>query len=560
MPEPSLPVPAPMAPSPASPAASIQLGGWSFYFIAKFLLHGRGLIDFHALENLAFAAALLAPLPPAWRRLRLVLAVPVAVALLYHESWLPPFSRLWSQATLLTDFSADYLLELAGRFVNVEVVALLVLAWAAQHIVSRYIRVGVLVTAALLVLAVMPYTQMLAKGPSLASAGALPATTAQRDQGPDALLRDFYAAEARRVVSLPDLAARGEAPPFDLVFLHVCSLSWDDLQFSGLDGHPLWSRFDALFTRFNSAASYSGPSAIRIHRALCGQTPHQGLYDTAADSCYLFPNLKRAGFTPELALNHDGHFDDFLSVLRRQGLNAPPLPLEGTPVPQRGFDDSPIHDDLAVLARWLDGRTHRDPDQSTQARAALYYNTISLHDGNKLSTGARLDAAASYRLRAGKLFDDINAFLNLLEQSGRRVIVVLTPEHGAALRGDRYQIAGLRDMPTPQITNVPVGVKVIGARREDAALRIDQPSSYLGLSQLLAQLIATPPYPAQQDASAAASAGFRMADYARQLPATHYVADNDGTVMLALPDAGSDTGAGHYLVQRKGQSWQDYAP
>jgi cellulose synthase operon protein YhjU len=440
------------------------------------------------------------------------------------------------------------------------VVALLVLAWAVHHIVSRYIRVGVLVTAALLVLAVAPYAKLLRPAPLLAQAGAPSSASVQASPGPDALLHDFYEAEARRVVSLPDAAATASAPPFDIVFLHVCSLSWDDLQFSGLDGHPLWSRFDALFTRFNSAASYSGPSAIRINRALCGQTTHQGLYDSAPDSCYLFPNLKRAGFTPELAMNHDGHFDDFLSVLRRQGVNAPPLPLGGTPVPQRGFDNSPIHDDLAVLARWLDGRRQADPDQTAQARAALYYNTISLHDGNKLSTGARLDAVASYRLRAGKLFDDIDAFLRLLEESGRRAIVVLTPEHGAALRGDRYQIAGLRDMPTPRITHVPVGVKVIGARRDDEALRIDQPSSYLGLSQLLAQLIATPPYEAHQGQPASASAGFRMADYARQLPATDYVADNEGTVVLALPDADTGTGAGHYLLQRNGQAWQDYAP
>lgn len=557
----------PRASNASSLAAPIQLGGWSLYFIAKFVLYARELIGWHALENLAFAAALLVPLQPTWRRVRNGLALPVAAALLYHDSWLPPFSRLWSQATLLSDFSAEYLLELAGRFVNGQVIALLVLAWAAHRVVAPYLRTGVLVMAGLIGLALAPHVQALMPG----NPPAVTAQSAAQAPGPldpDAMLREFYAAEAQRAVRLPDAASTAAQAPFDIVFLHVCSLSWDDLRLAGLDQHPLWSRFDALFTQFNSAASYSGPSAIRIQRALCGQTSHHGLYDPANDQCYLFPNLKRAGFTPELAMNHDGHFDDFLSVLRRQGLNAPPLPLDGTPIPQRGFDNSSIHDDLAVLARWLDRRMQGDPDQSTQARAALYYNTISLHDGNKLITGSQLDAVASYRLRAGKLFDDIDTFLSLLEQSGRRVIVVLTPEHGAALRGDRYQIAGLRDMPTPQITHVPVGLKVIGAHREDAALRIDQPSSYLGLSQLLAQLIATPPYPTQQDLSTA-PAGFRMADYARHLPTTHYVADNDGTVVLALPDGGGGDSTGtakaenappHYLIQRPGQAWQDYAP
>lgn len=555
----------PSASNALSPAAPIHLGGWSFYFIAKFVLYARELIGWHALENLAFAAALLVPLQPAWRRVRNGLALPVAAALLYHDSWLPPFTRLWSQAALLSDFSADYLLELAGRFVNWQVVALLVLAWAAHRVVVPYLRTGVLVMAGLTGLALAPHVQALMPGspPAVAAQRVVPGPS---PLDPDALLREFYAAEAQRAVRLPDAASTAAQAPFDILFLHVCSLSWDDLRLVGLDQHPLWSRFDALFTQFNSAASYSGPSAIRIQRALCGQTSHHGLYDAAADHCYLFPNLKRAGYTPELAMNHDGHFDDFLPVLRRQGLNAPPQSLAGVPIPQRGFDNSPIHDDLAVLTRWLDGRRQTDPAQTAQDRSALYYNTISLHDGNKLVAGGKLDAVSSYRLRAGKLFDDINAFLNLLEQSGRRAVVVLVPEHGAALRGDKFQIAGLREIPTPSITTVPVGVKIIGAQREGDSARINAPSSYLALSQLLAHVMDRPPFEAGTTSDSPAR--FRMSDYTAQLPSTRYVTDHEGTVVMALPDDGGGDSAGaeppgratHYLIQRTGQAWQDYAP
>ncbi|MFO6418796.1 cellulose biosynthesis protein BcsG [Hylemonella sp. W303a] len=558
-----LPAVAPGLAIPAIP--SIRLGGWSFYFIAKFVLYARELIGWHALENLAFAAALLVPLQPAWRRARNVVALPVAAALLYHDSWLPPFSRLWSQATLLTDFSADYLLELAGRFVNLEVIALLVLAWATHRVVAPYLRTGVLVMAGVAGLALAPLFQAwMPSGPPAVAAQS--AVQAPNPLKPDDLLREFYAAEAQRAVRLPDAASTSGQAPFDIVFLHVCSLSWDDLRLVGLDQHPLWSRFDALFTQFNSAASYSGPSAIRIQRALCGQTSHHGLYDAAADHCYLFPNLKRAGYTPELAMNHDGHFDDFLPVLRRQGLNAPPLPLAGVPIPQRGFDNSPIHDDLAVLTRWLDARRQTDPAQTAEGRSALYYNTISLHDGNKLVSGDKLDAVASYRLRAGKLFDDINGFLSLLEQSGRLAVVVLVPEHGAALRGDKFQIAGLREMPTPSITTVPVGVKIIGAQREGDGVRIDAPSSYLALSQLLANVMARPPF--EMAAISDSPARLRMADYTAQLPVTRYVADHEGTVVMALPGGGGGSTEGteapgraaHYLLQRVGQAWQDYEP
>src|SRR5207247_4595080 len=125
------------------------------------------------------------------------------------------------------------------------------------------------------------------------------------------------------------------APPFDVIFLHVCSLSWDDVKAMGLENHPLWQRFDIVMTRFNSAASYSGPAAIRINRATCGQSSHTDLYSPAPANCYLMSSLQQASFDPQILLNHDGHFDDFLKTVQAQGAaNQTPLPISGLPVPQ----------------------------------------------------------------------------------------------------------------------------------------------------------------------------------------------------------------------------------
>lgn len=94
------------------------LGAWNLYFLAKFLLVAIGMLDFQALPNLLFAAFLLIPLPLRWLRIaRQVVAVPVGVALFYHDTWLPPFQRLLAQPGVL-DFSWDYLLELLARFIN----------------------------------------------------------------------------------------------------------------------------------------------------------------------------------------------------------------------------------------------------------------------------------------------------------------------------------------------------------------------------------------------------------------------------------------------------------
>jgi len=59
----------------------------------------------------------------------------------------------------------------------------------------------------------------------------------------------------------------------------------------------------------------------------------------------------------------------------------------------------------------------------------------------------------------------LDAFLANLDKSGRRVMVLVVPEHGAALEGDRMQMSGLRDIPSPSITHVPVGIKFVGIVR-----------------------------------------------------------------------------------------------
>ncbi len=530
------------APRRQAAHSSIRLGGWSFYFIAKLILFFRELIGFHPVENLAFAAFLVAPL--ASRRLRLartVLAIPVAIALAYHDSWLPPFDRVLSQVRLLSNFSGTYLFELAGRFIDLPVIAVLAGGWAAYHIVSRYLRVGVLVVAALVVLALGVGQEQ--KATLAAAAPANAGATADAGNGDNSsdlnsVLTRFYSSEATRSVRMP--SARS-AVPFDIVFIHICSLSWDDLQATGLDKHPFWRNLDFLFRHFNSAASYSGPAAIRINRATCGQTPHRKLYETVPDQCYLMPSLKQSGFESNLAFNHDGHFDDFLTLVRQQGVNAPLLPLGGLDIPLRSFDNSPIYGDLDVLSRWFDTRK-----KSTSEHVALFYNTISLHDGNKIVSGAnaRLSSADNYAPRLEKLLNDLTGFMDMIQKSGRRAIVVIVPEHGAALRGDKFQIAGLREIPTPAITTVPVAVKVVGqdVERRGSLSEIDAPTSYIGLSQLIARLVEEPPYGAS---------GFDSAHYAADLPATRYVAENENTVMIRQDN--------RYFLKSGKDDWKEYA-
>ena len=527
-------VPQHAAPAFGFRAVSDRLGWWNLYFIAKLVLFAMGLIGLHLVENLLFAAALFAMAAPKVRRFRPWLGVPVAIALLYYDSWLPGFSRVVSQAGLVSSFSGAYLAELAGRFVSVKALAALAVAAVAFVAVKRFVRLDVLVVVAMVVLALVLAPPKVVEETTAAKAepGKAPAAA----KSPDAMLADFFAGESKRQVAFPK-APDGTAP-FDVIFLHVCSLSWDDLEATGMDKHPVLAGFDIVLKRFNSVSTYSGPAAIRFLRAPCGQPAHKALYTPAAPQCLLMPALQQAGLAQQVVLNHDGHFDDFLKHVKAQGVEAAPLSLSGVAAPQRSFDDSKIYDDAAVLAKWLEGR-----GKAGGERAAVFYNTVSLHDGNRLQSDPGKKSSDTYKARLSKLLDDLDGFVAKLSASGRRAVVVLVPEHGAALRGDAAQIAGLREIPTPAITLVPVAVKVIGpdAKRNGDALAVSEPTSYLAVSHIVAKMLAKPPFGA---------AGFAPGDYTAGMPTTGFVSEGETAVVMKR-------GSG-YVIKQEQDPWKEF--
>jgi cellulose synthase operon protein YhjU len=467
------------------------LGGWNLYFLAKFLLVALGMLDFQALPNLLFAAFLLLPLPGRWLRIaRQLVAVPMGAALFYQDTWFPPFSRLLAQPGVL-DFSWDYLLELLGRFINWNLLGALALLLVGYLYLRHWLRLSTLSLLGLTWLAVggLPSLAVNAGQPSgnvVASPGKPAQAAALADNATlDSWLERFFASERERVTAFP--AINADEQPFDLLVINICSLAWDDLSAAGLRDTPLLSRLDVIFDQFNSATSYSGPAAIRVLRASCGQSSHAGLYQSAPEQCLLFQNLAKLGFQSNTLLNHSGHFDNFIGDITQQHMPQPGLRNTDFPRALVGFDGSPIASDLDVLRRWWGQRSG-----SAAEHVSLFYNSISLHDGNRIVTADGGTRVADYATRATRLFGELGTFLDELERSGRRVVVAIVPEHGAALHGDRMQLSGMREIPTPSITHVPVGLKFIGmgqpARSEP--LRVSAPTSYLALSELVSRVYA----------------------------------------------------------------------
>lgn len=523
-------------PPPSAPAKALPLQGmgpWSLYFILKLALAWQGTLHPDWPANLAFALALVVPVEPAtWRRVRTVAAALAGVALLYHDSWLPPPAKALGQLALLKGFSLSYLFELTGRLVSFSLLSAAILLLTGWGLLARYLRMGTLVILVLIGMnARMLWTQPAQSAP--VDAAAAPSGGAAPAQSPDEQLAAFYRDQGQRAVRFQGPLAD---PGFDVLLIHICSLSWDDLRAVEMDHHPLLDRFDVVFTDFNTASPYSGPSALRVLRASCGQPSHSDLYKPAPSGCYLFQNLAALGFKTELALNHDGSFDEFLKQVRTDGhLNVPLQEQKGLPVALRSFDNSPIYSDYAVLSRWLQLR-----QADATPYTATYYNTISLHDGNRVPGNPGLNTTESYKTRAGALFDDLGRFIDALQQSHRKVILIMVPEHGAALRGDKQQFSGLREIPTPRITIVPAAIKVIGTAAHPAQVRIDQPVSYLAISTILSRMLNRSPFGADYQPSA----------YTAGLPGTPFVAESTSSVMMQSGQ--------RYLLKQDGGNWADY--
>jgi hypothetical protein len=87
---------------------------------------------------------------------------------------------------------------------------------------------------------------------------------------------------------------------------------------------------------------------------------------------------------------------------------------------------------------------------------------------------------------------------------------------------------------------VPVGIALIDASIElpDAPQRIDAPTSYLAVNELLSRFIADSPF----DAPA-----LQLSRYTQNLPETVSVAENEGTVIMQIGE--------HFMMRTPDGKW-----
>jgi len=503
------------------------VGGWAGYFFAKGYLYFRGVVPFDVILNLAFVVFLILPNPEVLKRSRLaivarsVMSVVIAALLAWHDSWFPPLPdvvRFVADGGLPT---GNFVVEFLTGILNPWMVSALVALIAVTAVAGRYIRLSPLVAVLLLIIGLQQMTKP--------------------KEAMDQVVASFLSEESKRVVRFP--AAGEQSPVFDVVFLHVCSLSWDDLREVGETNPDIFRKFDYLLTNFNSVTAHSTNAVLRLLRSTCGQTAQEALYRNAKHECYLLDALRASGYGTWFAMNHTGEYMGLKDYVQEWGHSGTPIGIDDLPIRQYDFDGGPLRADDAVLERWL-----RLREQSGVQRAALYYNTTTLHIGGRRvgDTGESRANREQYPESLETMFSDLDRFFSLLVSSARNTVVVFVPEHGAALRGTKFQPSGLREIPLASITTVPVGIKLIGpdwfrGGHPDQQI-IDRPTSYLAVTTLLAEFADRPTLALNEDDVR------RMVE---RIPSTDFVAENEGAIVV------QDNG--RYFMKRhsRGSEWTE---
>jgi cellulose synthase operon protein YhjU len=433
-----------------------------------------------------------------------------------------------------------YSISFLKGFFSLPIVTALILILLSSIIVRRYQRYKAFTALllAVLIIAVPFIHNKIAE--SLAAKVKNKSSQQSKILSPSKYLEAFYNTESERMIRFhaPDT----ESVPFDIVILQISSLSWDDLREIGVtQQYPFFKQFDYLFTDFNSVANNVSSSVIRLLQSNCGQRSDSeiNINELPNNVCLLFESLSSIGYKSYVGMDHDGSYGDFAKIIKKNGLNnAEMIKFENAAASAAFIDGkAPLYSDYASLKKWFNSR-----QASSSERAVLYYNSMfpsSQRDDNKPL--ALIDIHAQYKDLFLALTKDLQQFIDLIKTSKRNTVLIIVPEYGRCLIVNSSQDASLKDMPLPKITNVPVCVKLIGPKFNDANIAqqiISKPTSYFAISWVLSKFIENSPFGKTPETSD---------DIAFKIPKTDFVSYQSGTVITKIYD--------NYLYQGQDKKW-----
>ncbi len=506
-------------------------GKWSFVFLLKTALCWLSFMSFSLVYNLALFLLIVLPIKPTWlSRTRDILIWPAMIALLYYDSHLPPITSLFNNLEQLAQFSLGYWLELAERYISMKMITWLVVAWIAFLYFKNIFKMGTVAFVCLLGTGI--YVQTAAPESSTVAMKPIEpqSTNDAKVETPELFLERFFQTQSQWHVKSPAISQQ-VGRDFDILLVNICSISWADIQTVGLETHPVFEKFDIILENYNSVSSYSGPSALRILQAGCGQKPHQQIYQPKKQ-CLLAEELASLGFKSELFMNHNGEFDNFKnSLLNDGGLNTYDDIQQYFSPTMIAFDGAAVFDDKQIIDRWL------AQGDNSNARFG-FYNSLTLHDGNR-RLNSNKTSIQSYRERALLMLEQIQAIIETAEQEQRKLLLIVVPEHGAGLKADGVQLAGLREVPTYSLTHVPVLFKLIGANNpSEQTIRVDRQTNQNAISSLIMNTLAQQPF---------AGGTYQPEALADAIPDSKWVSENKDIRFMIWEDK--------HILKLKGQNW-----
>ena len=530
------------------------LGLWNVFFIGEFLLAGFGYLTLNLLHNVLLLIFVMFPLQNRWLRwLRTLAAVCAAFALVYSESWLPGLESIKGNFHNVAAMETGDIVDSLLNFLNFEMIGIGLVLIVVYYAIRDYVRVTTFTIGYLVILLLAPVWQPLFQRPAPVPAETVAAADSAKKEGAeevksdlipqtldptsrnlDEWLKTFHDTEKDRRAVWPDSLPKTDTP-FDILLLNICSLSNSDLKAVGLDNHEVLQKFNIRFENFNSATSYSGPAALRLLKSACGQPSHEDLYEGRNPDCEIMSRLGHLGYNQYVFMDHSGKYDNFYQSLRHLAGLTPRLEEMKYPKRYDSFDEEPIGDARAVFKDW------EKTAESSDHKSATFVNLIALHDGNRFAGKRRL---APFKPRAKAMLDDLDTLISDIEKSGRKVMLVVVPEHGAAEQGDKVQVAHLRDIPSPSITHVPALVKFIGIQPQGGPVNVTQKTSYLAISTLIGRVLETNFFGKPEGSET-------LEELVKGLPQTHSVSENANAKVINYN--------GKDYVKLDSGDWREYA-
>lgn len=503
----------------------------NFFGLLEIYLFISGAIRLDIIFNIILFVFVITPLPEKLsafsviKIIRVFVLVVLAALLLWHQSWLPDIHDTVALVKQYGLPSFDYMFSFVQRVFAMSLLfSLLVLIVVSYSL--RKIKMISLVALPLLVIFTPVVTDILGDGSEASILIQIPEAEAAEQMAPAEYLEEFYAEESERAIVFrqPD----PEGPAFDVVVLHICSLSWHDLKEIGMNkDEKFFQQFDYLFSNFNSATGYSGPAMRRMLQANCGQRSHQEIHDSNTPrECMLFESLASVGYQSSISMDHNGDYDDFIGSVKANTPKDIALLSAEKLEPQAIFFDgeTKLYNDLDALTQWQDSVQSSKPE-----RAALYYNSVLLHAGVRWlgeKTVSGRDPHEQFEDVILTLMDDVQLFIEQLQASNRNTVLVFVPEHGRALVGNSIQLADIRDIPVPSITKVPVGVKLIGPDFTPSGQHeITRPTSYFAISWMINKFLKKSPF---------AEKATEPAKLVARIPKTAHVSEHEGSIVVEI--------------------------